>query len=56
MNTLSKIGGRQLRLSIRVDEVEQTLDLRGGRLDRIEDNQRRQSQQLDGGRPASARY
>ncbi|MBA2323810.1 MAG: hypothetical protein M3Z25_04005 [Actinomycetota bacterium] len=46
--TLSKIGGSQLRLTNRVDEVQQTLDLHGGRLDRIEDNQRRQSQQLDG--------
>ena len=46
--TLTKIGGSQLRLTNRVDEVQQTLDLHGGRLDRIEDNQRRQSQQLDG--------
>lgn len=47
-NSLTKLNGRQHRLETRVEEVQQTLDLQGGRLDRIEDNQRRQSRQLDG--------
>jgi predicted nucleic acid-binding Zn-ribbon protein len=47
-DSLTKLNGRSLRLGNRVDEIQQTLDLQGGRLDRIEDNQRRQSQQLDG--------
>ena len=47
-NSLSQLTGRQRRLENRVEEVLQTLDLQGGRLDRIEDNQRRQFQQLDG--------
>jgi septal ring factor EnvC (AmiA/AmiB activator) len=47
-DSLTKLNGRQHRLENRVGEVQQTLDLQGGRLDRIEDNQRRQSRQLDG--------
>jgi chromosome segregation ATPase len=47
-DSLTKLNGRQHRLENRLGEVQQTLDLQGGRLDRIEDNQRRQSQQLDG--------
>lgn len=47
-DTLSEIGSRQLRLSARVDEVQQALDVHGGRLGRIEDRQRHQSQKLDG--------
>jgi len=47
-DSLTKLNGRHLRLANRVDEVQQALDLQGGRLDRIEHNQRRQSQQLDG--------
>jgi chromosome segregation ATPase len=47
-DSLNKINGRHQRLVSRVEEVQQTLDLHGGRLDRIEDNQRRQSEQLVG--------
>ena len=42
------LQGQQRRLASRIEEVQQTLDLHGGRLDRIEDNQRRQSEQLAG--------
>ena len=45
-NALNTLTGQQRRLANRVDEVQQTLDLHGGRLDRIQDNQRRQSEQL----------
>lgn len=47
-DVLNTLQGQQRRLASRVEEVQQTLDLHGGRLDRIEDNQRRQSEQLAG--------
>jgi hypothetical protein len=47
-DVLNALQGQQHRLTSRVEEVQQTLDLHGGRLDRIEDNQRRQSEQLAG--------
>jgi len=45
-DALNTLNGQQRRLTNRVDEVQQTLDLYGGRFDRIENNQRRQSEQL----------
>jgi len=46
-DSLNTVNGQQRRLASRVEEVQQTLDLHGGRLDRIEDNQRQQSGRLD---------
>lgn len=45
-DVLNTLQGQQRRLTNRVEDVQQTLDLHGGRLDRIEDNQRRQTEQL----------
>ena len=45
-DALNTLQGQQRRLTNRVEDVQQTLDLHGGRLDRIEDNQRRQTEQL----------
>ncbi len=42
----ARISGVLHRHNNRFEELQQTLDLYGGRLDRIEDNQRRQFEQL----------
>jgi chromosome segregation ATPase len=44
----ARITGTLMRHHNRLEELQQTLDLHNGRLDRIEDNQRRQSERLDG--------
>lgn len=46
-DSLNKLAGQQQRLGNRVEEVQQTLGLHGGRLDRIEGNQGRQSDRLE---------
>jgi septal ring factor EnvC (AmiA/AmiB activator) len=42
----ARITGTLMRHHNRLEELQQTLDLHNGRLDRIEDNQRRQFDQL----------
>ncbi|MGH3686689.1 MAG: hypothetical protein ACRDRU_11395 [Pseudonocardiaceae bacterium] len=44
----NRMAGALLRHNNRFEELQQTLDLQGGRLDRIEDNQRRQFEHLSG--------
>ena len=43
----TRMAGVLLRHNNRFEELQQTLDLHGGRLDRIEDNQRRMDGRLD---------
>ena len=45
--TLGTVWAVQRRHGNRLDEIQQTLDLHSGRLDRMEDNQRRQAEGLD---------
>ncbi len=45
-NSQTRISGVLLRHNNRFEELQQTLDLHSGRLDRIEDNQRRQFEHL----------
>lgn len=45
-NSQTRISGVLLRHNNRFEELQQTLDLHSGRLDRIEDNQRRQFKHL----------
>ena len=42
----TRMAGVLLRHNNRFEELQQTLDLHGGRLDRIEDNQRQQFEHL----------
>ena len=43
---VSTISATQRRHSNRLEEVQQSLDLQSGRMDRVEDNQRQQGERL----------